>query len=191
MLAFRRMGNSVLPYCFGQGFYTGTKKGRRSLTLSRIWENESAPDDRRTARITSWKPCRRKRSHGRPGKRWRDEIDTFWKDNIWQRGPQDRQTWKWRTTKAHSSWTLMMMTSLYKRDTVCGRGRGQWRWCEAVGENGITHASYRLRGWVVKGVGHLDHVWSYGVREVVSSIPDRGNIVGWVFHPTQVTGTVS
>ena len=34
-------------------------------------------------------------------------------------------------------------------------------------------------------MGHLDHVWSYGVREVVSSIPDRGNIVGWVFHPTR------
>ena len=37
---------------------------------------------------------------------------------------------------------------------------------------------YILRGRVVKGVGHLDHVRSYGVREVVSSIPDRGNIVG-------------
>ena len=24
------------------------------------------------------------------------------------------------------------------------------------------------------------------MREVVSSIPDRGNIVGWVFHPDQV-----
>ena len=36
-----------------------------------------------------------------------------------------------------------------------------------------------------KGVGHLAHVWSYGVREVVSSNPDRGNIVGWVFHPTR------
>ena len=35
-----------------------------------------------------------------------------------------------------------------------------------------------LRGRVGKGVGHLDHVRSYGVREVVSSIPDRGNIVG-------------
>ena len=44
---------------------------------------------------------------------------------------------------------------------------------------------------MVKGMGHLDHVWSYGVREVVSSIPDRGNIVVWVFHLTQVTGTVS
>ena len=43
----------------------------------------------------------------------------------------------------------------------------------------------RRRGRVVKGVGHLDHVWSYGVREVVSSIPDRGNIVGSVFHLTR------
>ena len=34
------------------------------------------------------------------------------------------------------------------------------------------------QGRVVKAVGHLDHVRSYGVREVVSSIPDRGNIVG-------------
>ena len=34
-------------------------------------------------------------------------------------------------------------------------------------------------------VGHLDHVWSYGVRKVVSAIPDEGNIVGWVFHPTR------
>ena len=52
------------------------------------------------------------------------------------------------------------------------------------------HAQLCLRGRVVKGVGHLDHVWSCGVREVVSSIPDRGNIVGWVFHPDQVTGKV-
>ena len=27
--------------------------------------------------------------------------------------------------------------------------------------------------------------WRYGEREVVSSIPGRGNIVGWVFHPTR------
>ena len=31
----------------------------------------------------------------------------------------------------------------------------------------------------------IDYVWSYGVREVMSSIPDRGNIVGRVFHPTR------
>ena len=43
----------------------------------------------------------------------------------------------------------------------------------------------RRRGRVGKGMGDLDHVWSYGVREVVTSIPDRGNIVGWVFHPNR------
>ena len=42
-----------------------------------------------------------------------------------------------------------------------------------------------LRGRVVKGVGHLDHVWSFGVREVVSSIPDRMR-----FSSDQVTGKV-
>ena len=40
-------------------------------------------------------------------------------------------------------------------------------------------------GRVGKGVGHLAHVWSYGVWEVVSSNSDRGNIVGLVFHPTR------
>ena len=54
----------------------------------------------------------------------------------------------------------------------------------------IFFSPYRLRGRVVKGMGHIDHVWSYGVREVVSSIPDRGNIVWWVFHPDQATGKV-
>ena len=49
----------------------------------------------------------------------------------------------------------------------------------------ITFCLLCRRGRVGKGVGHLDHVWSYGVREVVSSIPDRGNILGWVFHPTR------
>ena len=52
------------------------------------------------------------------------------------------------------------------------------------------HNAILQTGRVVKGVGHLDHVWSYGVWEVVSSIPDWGNTVGWVFHSTQVTGTV-
>ena len=37
---------------------------------------------------------------------------------------------------------------------------------------------YRRRGRVGKGVGHLAHVSSYGVREVVSSNTHRGNIVG-------------
>ena len=51
----------------------------------------------------------------------------------------------------------------------------------------IAAYNRRRRGRVGKGVGHIAHVWSYGVRKVVSSNPDRGNIVGigWVFHPTR------
>ena len=46
------------------------------------------------------------------------------------------------------------------------------RMCRYI-TGGVVSTFNRLRGRVVKGVGHLDHV-----REVVSSIPDRGNIVG-------------
>ena len=41
----------------------------------------------------------------------------------------------------------------------------------------------RRRGRVVKGMGHLDHVCSYSVREVESSIPDWGNIEEFVIRP--------
>ena len=60
-----------------------------------------------------------------------------------------------------------------------GRQCAHWHQCWR------TPSINRRRGRVGKGVGHLAHVWSYGVREVVSSIPDRGNIVGWVIHPTR------
>ena len=70
----------------------------------------------------------------------------------------------------------------------------QWqivvRWVRQRMPTEVWYCRFSLRGRVVMGVGHLDHVWSYGVREVVSSIPDRGNIVGWVFRPDQVTGKV-
>ena len=51
-------------------------------------------DTRRTLRITTWKPYERKRPKGRPARRWRDELDDYWKGTIWQRIAQDRQTWK-------------------------------------------------------------------------------------------------
>ena len=51
-------------------------------------------DKRWTLRITSWKPYERNRPRGRPAKRWRDELDDYWKVTIWQRIAQDRQIWK-------------------------------------------------------------------------------------------------
>ena len=68
------------------------------------------------------------------------------------------------------------------------QGTRSWKWIRYIllSKGQFATGSYihpltsinRLRGRVVKGVGHIDHVRSYGVREVVSSIPDRGNIVG-------------
>ena len=37
---------------------------------------------------------RRKRPRERPARRWRDELDDYWKGTIWQRIAQDRQMWK-------------------------------------------------------------------------------------------------
>lgn len=51
-------------------------------------------DNRWTSRITSWRPYDGKRSRGRPAKRWRDDLDDFWRSAIWRREAQDRLTWK-------------------------------------------------------------------------------------------------
>ena len=32
---------------------------------------------------------------GRPAKRWRDDMETYRRDTIWQRTGQDRLTWRW------------------------------------------------------------------------------------------------
>ena len=47
-------------------------------------------DNRWTLRITTWKPYDSKRHRERPARRWRDELDDYWKDTIWQRIAQDR-----------------------------------------------------------------------------------------------------
>ena len=51
-------------------------------------------DNRWTLRITTWKPYERKRPRGRPARRWREELDDYWKGTIWQRIAQHRQMWK-------------------------------------------------------------------------------------------------
>ena len=37
---------------------------------------------------------RLKRRQGRPAKRWRDDLDKYWSDTIWQRTAQDRIIWR-------------------------------------------------------------------------------------------------
>ena len=51
-------------------------------------------DDRWTSRVTSWRPYDKKRRQGRPAKRWRDDLDKYWSDTIWQRKAQDRVVWR-------------------------------------------------------------------------------------------------
>ena len=51
-------------------------------------------DDRWTSRITAWRPYDKKRRQGRPAKRWRDDLDKYWSDTIWQRTAQDRVIWR-------------------------------------------------------------------------------------------------
>ena len=51
-------------------------------------------DDRWTSHVTSWRPYDKKRRQGRPAKRWRDDLDKYWSDTIWQRKAQDRVVWR-------------------------------------------------------------------------------------------------
>ena len=50
-------------------------------------------DDRWTSRVTAWRPYDKKRRQGRPAKRWRDDLDKYWSDTIWQRTGQDMVIW--------------------------------------------------------------------------------------------------
>ena len=51
-------------------------------------------DDRWTSRVTTWRPYDKKKRQGRPAKRWRDDLDKYWMDTIWQRTAQDRVIWR-------------------------------------------------------------------------------------------------
>ena len=77
---------------------------------------------------------------------------------------------------------LAVCRGVCEHASLCGHAPPPSPTSENVSKPGLLN---RRRGRVGKGVGHLAHVWSYSVREVVSSNPVRGNIVGWVFHPTR------
>ena len=47
-----------------------------------------------TTRVTTWRPYDKKRRQWRPAKRWRDDLDKYWSDTIWQRTAQYMLTWR-------------------------------------------------------------------------------------------------
>ena len=51
-------------------------------------------DNRWTLPITTWKTYERKTHRGIAARRWRDELDEYWKGTIWLRIALDRQMWK-------------------------------------------------------------------------------------------------
>ena len=51
-------------------------------------------DNRYTPQVTDWRPMDDNRPRGRPSKRWRDEIDDFWRSVAWKQNAQDRLSWK-------------------------------------------------------------------------------------------------
>ena len=80
--------------------------------ISRIWDNWW------TLHITTWKPYERKRSRGRLARRWRDELDTYWKGTIRQRIAQERQMWKQHATKGHYGCTMMIQIYIWQLITT-------------------------------------------------------------------------
>ena len=72
-------------------------KGTWARNVSRIRDNRWTP------RITTWKPCERKRPRGRLARRWRDELDDYWKGTMWQRIAQDSQMWKQHPSPNHGT----------------------------------------------------------------------------------------
>ena len=75
-------------------------------------------DDRWTSRVTTWRPYDKKIRQGRPAKRWRDDLDKYWSDTIWQRTAQDRVIWR-RHAEAFAQ----------PRDTTAALWWWWWWWC--------------------------------------------------------------
>ena len=51
-------------------------------------------DDRWTSHVTTWRPYDKKRRQGRPAKRWREDLDKYWSDTIWQRTAHGMLNWR-------------------------------------------------------------------------------------------------
>ena len=111
----------------------------RQMKWSWAGHNNRLKDDRWTSLVTTLRPCNKKKRQGRPANRWRDDLDKYWSDTIWERSAQDRLTWRRhveafaqpRDTTAvimmvmmepilysgASEWTLVMVSRIIQRST--------------------------------------------------------------------------
>ena len=76
-------------------------------------------DDRCTSSVNTWRPYDNKRRQGRPAKRWRDDLDKYWRYTIWQRTSQYRLTWRRRAEAFNQprdnnyDWPMAMVMALW------------------------------------------------------------------------------
>ena len=66
----------------------------RKMKWSWAGHINSLKDDQWTSCVTTRRPYDNKRRQGRPAKRWRDDLDKYWSDTIWQGTVQDRVIWR-------------------------------------------------------------------------------------------------
>ena len=57
-------------------------------------EKMTLKEDRWTSHVTTWRPYDKKRRQWRPAKPWRDDLDKYWSNTIFQSTAQDRLTWR-------------------------------------------------------------------------------------------------
>ena len=71
-------------------------------------------DDRWTSRVSTWRPYDKKRWHGRPAKRWRDDLDKYWTahdmaEDSTRPGNLETACWGLHPTTGHNGCLMMMM----------------------------------------------------------------------------------
>ena len=76
----------------GQGRAGQGRAGQGRAGQGRAGQGRAGQGSR--IRDNRWKPFERERPRGRPARRWRDELDDYWKGTIWHRTAQDGQMWK-------------------------------------------------------------------------------------------------
>ena len=99
----------------------------------------------------------KKRRQGRPAKWWRDDLDKYWRDMIWQKTAQDRLTWR-RHAEAFAQ----------QRDTTAAQWCWWWWWWHIYGRN-CVHSEVCRRTVVITTPTQPHHLVSRTRRYPLSS----------------------
>ena len=95
--------------------------------------------DDQWSHVPTWKPCQERRQR-RPAKRWRDDLEKYWSDTIWQKKAQDRLT-----RRRHAeAFAQPRGTS----DYCCGSARWWWWWW-----NTIQHGFWNTNDYATANYG--------------------------------------